>query len=88
MTTPAIIAPVPAVAKTRLPRLELAKFKGDAIGWTTFWDTGKAAVNTDITKIDKFHYPNSSLEGTASKAIQGLGLTEGNYDCAVAGTFW
>ena len=84
-TTPAIIAPVPAVAKTRLPRLELARFKGDVTGWTTFWDTFKAAVhdNTDISKIDKFHYLNSSLEGTASKAIQGLGLTEGNYDSAI-----
>ena len=43
-------------------------------GWTTFWDTFKSAVheNTDISKIDKFHYLNSSLEGTASKAIQGL----------------
>jgi len=84
-TTPAIIAPVPAVAKTHLPRLELGKFKGDVTGWTTFWDTFKAAVhdNTDISKIDKFHYLNSSLKGTASKAIQGLGLTEGNYDSAI-----
>ena len=55
-------------------------------GWTTSWDTFKSAVheNTDICKIDKFQYLNSSLEGTASKAIQGLGLTEGNYDSAIA----
>jgi len=45
-TTPTIIAPVPAVAKTRLPRLELGKFKGDVTGWTTFWDTFKAEVTT------------------------------------------
>ena len=85
-TTPAIVAPSPVVAKTRLPHLELGKFRGEVTGWTTFWDTFKSAVheNTDISKIDKFHYLNSSLEGTASKAIQGLGLTEGNYDSAIA----
>jgi len=69
-----------------LPRLELGKFKGDVTGWTTFWDTFKAAVhdNTDISKIDKFHYLNSSLECSAGKAIHGLGLTVGNHDSAIA----
>ena len=85
-TMPTIVAPSPVVAKTHLPRLELGKFSGDVTGWTTFWDIFKLAVheNTDLSKIDKFHYLNSSLEGTDSKAIQGLGLTEGNYDSAIA----
>ena len=85
-TTPSIVAPSPVVAKTRLPHLELGKFRGDVTGWTMFWDIFKLAVheNTDISKIDNFHYLNSSLEGTASKAIQGLGLTEGNNDSAIA----
>jgi len=37
-----------------------------------------------ISKIDKFHYLNSLLEGTASLAIQVLGLTEANYDSTIA----
>lgn len=84
--TPTVLAAAPVVAKTRLPRLELNKFKGDVTCWITFWDTFKAAVheNRDISKIDKFHYLNSLLEGTASIAIQGLGLTEANYDAAIA----
>lgn len=83
---PAVIPPTPAVAKTCLPRLELHKFKGDITGWNTFWDTFKAAVhkNPDISKIDKFHYLTSLLDGTAGRAIQGLSLTEGNYDSAIA----
>ena len=39
--------------------------------------------NNDISKIDKFNYLNSLLEGTALRAIQELTLTEANYDAAV-----
>ena len=35
------------------------------------------------TKIDKFNYLNSVLEGAAAMKIQGLSLTEANYDSAV-----
>ena len=40
-------------------------------------------TNTDLTKIDKFNYLVSLLEGTASRAIAGLPITEENYDAAV-----
>ena len=41
-----------------LPKLELQKFKGNVIGWTSFWDSFKSAVHDkpDISKIDKFNY--------------------------------
>jgi len=39
--------------------------------------------NTDISKINKFYYLNSLLEAQASCTIQGLNLTELNYDSAV-----
>lgn len=39
--------------------------------------------NNNITKIDKFNYLNSLLEGTAALTVQGLSLTEANYDSAV-----
>ena len=40
-------------------------------------------TNTDLTKIDKFNYLVSLLEGTASRAIAGLPITEENYDATV-----
>ncbi|XP_015754640.1 PREDICTED: uncharacterized protein LOC107334226 [Acropora digitifera] len=40
-------------------------------------------TNTDLTKIDKFNYLVSLLEGTASRAIAGLPIPEENYDAAV-----
>ena len=53
--------------------------------WSSFWDSFKAAVhdNDSIPKIDKFNYLNSSLEGLAARTVQGLTLTEGNFDSAV-----
>ena len=40
--------------------------------------------NAEIPKVDKFNYLNSLLEGPAYKTIQGLTLTDSNYDAAVA----
>ena len=72
-------------AKARLPKLHLPKFRGDVTAWTTFWDSFKAAVhdNTELTKIDKFNYLISLLEGAAAHSIQGLTLSASNYDSAV-----
>ena len=78
--------------KTRLPKLIFPKFCGTVTDWTSFWDAFKAAIhkNNDISKIDKLNYLNSLLEGPAalnlqglSITLQGLSLTEANYDSAV-----
>ena len=71
--------------RTRLPKLYLPKFRGDVTKWNTFWDSFQSAVhrNEGISNIDKFNYLNSVLEGAAARAIQGLTLTEANYDAAV-----
>ena len=63
----------------------LPKFKGDVTKWTGFWESFNSAVNQnpDISKVDKFNYLHSLLEGTAASAIQGLTLSESNYDSAL-----
>ena len=75
----------PKAARTKLPKLTLRRFKGDITQFRTFWDTFESAVhsNPGLTKIDKFSYLVSLLEGSASRAIEGLPVTEENYDSAV-----
>ena len=70
---------------TRLPKLQLTHFKGDVTKWRSFWDCFKAAVHSNqaISKIDMYNYLNSLLEGPAARAIQGLALTEANYNNAI-----
>jgi len=74
------LPPPVTVAKSRLPRLQ-----ADVKNWPAFWDSLKSAVhdNAEIPQVDKFNYLNSLLESTALKSVQGLTLTEGNYDKAV-----
>ncbi|XP_068757562.1 uncharacterized protein [Montipora capricornis] len=71
--------------KAKLPKLTLPKFWGDLTNWMSFWDSFESAVhkNPSISKVDKFNYLNLLLEGTARRAVQGLTLTEANYDSAV-----
>ena len=75
----------PKAARTKLPKLTLRRFRGDVTQFRTFWDTFESTVhsNPGLTKIDKFSYLVSLLEGSASRAIEGLPVTEENYDSAV-----
>ena len=70
---------------TRLPKLQLPHFKGDVTKWNSFWDGFDSAIHSNgaLNKIDKYNYLNSLLEGPAARAVQGLTLTEANYDSAV-----
>ena len=51
----------------------------------TFWEGFQSALynNSGLSCIDKFNYLKSILDGNAARAIQGLLLTEGNYEAAV-----
>lgn len=68
-----------------MPKLTLRRFKGEVTQFRTFWDTFESAVhsNPGLTNVDKFSYLVSLLEGSALRAIEGLPVTEENYDSAV-----
>ena len=87
--TPAVVpavSPTNSLNQPKLPKLTLPKFRGDLTSWTTFWDSFKSTVheNEGISRVDKFSYLKSLLEGTAARAIQGLTLSDANYNAAVA----
>ena len=71
--------------RSKLPKLVLPKFKSDITHYHTFWDSFESTVhrNPELSKIDKFNYLNSLLEGPASQAIQGLTVIENNYHAAI-----
>ena len=80
-----IPSPTVSPARTRLPKLSLPKFKGNITNWKTFWDSFQSAIhnNKDISDIDKFNYLNSLLEGTATRCVKGLTISEANYKSAI-----
>jgi len=71
--------------KAKLLKLTLRRFRGEIMNWISFWDSYNSVVhsNTVLSKIDEFNYLNSILEGAAKRAIQGLTLSDANYDSAV-----
>ena len=77
-------SPDPPV-KAKLPKLTFPRFRGEITNWIGFWDSYNPAVhrNTALSKIDEFNYLNSLLEGAAKRAIQGLTLSDANYESAV-----
>jgi hypothetical protein len=73
------------VATPRLPKLYLPKFRGDVKKWSAFWEQFESLVhkNEEMSPIDTFNYFTFLLEGEAARAIQGLPLTNVNYNVAV-----
>ena len=84
-TPTAVPTSVPISCRPKLPKLTLPRFKGELTTWTTFWDSFKSTVheNPGMSKIDKFSYLKSLVEGPASGCIQGLTLSDTNYDAAI-----
>ena len=66
-----------------LPRIDLPKFSGDVLKFTSFWQQFTACVDDcDYPTIAKFNYLMSCLKGEASTVIEGLPITAENYDAA------
>ena len=71
--------------RVKLPKISLPHFKGNLMRWTPFWDSFNSAVhqNPHLSRIDKFNYLRSLLEGTAYDAVAGLALSDANYEEAI-----
>ena len=69
----------------KLPKLELPKFTGKVTEWSAFWDLYNNAIhsNANMSKVKKFNYLFSLLEGNAARSVKGLTLTSVNYDAAI-----
>ena len=70
--------------RLKLPKLVLPKFSRDVTKVCSFWDSYKSVIdkNNNLSIIDKFSYLWLLLEGPTAKSIQGLSLTESNYNSA------
>ena len=70
-------------SQVKLPKIELPKFGGDVVDWSTFWDQFSATVDqSDLATVSKLVYLRSLLFGEAKQAIDGLAVTATNYEVA------
>ena len=72
-------------AAVKLPKIFIKKFSGNPIEWQQFHETFKATVdqNEGISDIEKFTYLKGYVEGSASKCIEGINLSNENYKHAL-----
>ena len=72
-------------AKPKLPKISLKRFNGDLIKFYPFWESFESTVhnNEQLSAVEKFNYLHSLWDGAAASSIQGLPLTEENYENAV-----
>ena len=70
----------------KLPRLEIQKFDGNVLNWSTFWDRFTSSIDdaTGINEVEKFNYLLGLLSENAKSCISGLTLTSENYQHAKA----
>ena len=69
----------------KLPKLNLQSFNGDILEFQEFWDSFDSAINSNVMlkNVDKLTYFLNSLQGDAKNVIDGLALTNENYDVAI-----
>ena len=72
--------------RVKLPRLEIQKFDGNVLNWSTFWDRFTSSIDdaTGINEVEKFNYLLGLLNENAKSCISGLTLTSENYQHAKA----
>ncbi|KAG1661279.1 hypothetical protein GQR58_021515 [Nymphon striatum] len=67
-------------SKIRLPKLDIPRFDGNIMEFTNFWQQFEACVeDQDYPVISKFNYLISLLRGEAKRVLEGLPVTEENY---------
>ena len=78
----------------KLPKIKLKSFSGNPVEWPSLRDSFQASVdkNFDISGVDKMNYLGGLLKGEAARVMQGLPLSESNYQRALdlldQGAFW
>ena len=72
--------------KAILPKITLPSFSGNVKEFNTYWASFNENVdkNNNLSKVTKLTYLLSTLEGKAKYAIQGLAITEANYELAIS----
>lgn len=73
-------------SRVKLPKLSIKPFDGDYLSFTTFIQTFNNTINfnRNLSNIEKFAYLKTFLIGKAEQAIEGLEITDANYEKAIS----
>ena len=76
------VQPKSSESSVKLPKITIKTFDGKPVYWTTFWGSYNVTVhlNEGLSKVQKFTYLLSLLQGTASDTVSGFTLTDSSYN--------
>ena len=83
--SPNVPNPSKPLPMPKLPAINIPTFLGAYQEWPAFWDLYASLVHdrTDISAVMKFSILRGRLGGNALKIIEGLSITNTNYDVAI-----
>ena len=81
-TTPTVVSTLPT---PKLPAIKIPNFDGNIEHWSSFWDIYDSLVHsrTDLTDVVKFATLRNYLTDRAFRSIEGLAVTNSNYNIAI-----
>lgn len=78
------LSPPDNEGNVRLPVIPLPVFKGTYEGWNSFKNTFNSLItsNQKLSKVQKYYYLKSSLQGDAAYITENLEINEASFDTA------
>ena len=72
-------------SSVKLPKVNIEKFEGDLTSYPTFMDSYESIIhnNKTLSPVEKFYYLKGLLKGKAAATIEGLSMTNDNYESAI-----
>ena len=68
----------------KLPKLSIKPFGGDILEWCSFLDSFNSSIHqSSLNDVEKFNYFRGYLKDEALKTLEGLTLSEENYEKAL-----
>ena len=69
----------------KLPKWDMHTFSSDKMKWSEFWDAFESAVHNKkkMSDVEKFNYLRNKVSGEARSAIQGLNLSNENFEVTI-----
>ena len=70
----------------KLPKIEIPLFDGNIMNWLEFWNCFEVFIDSKetLSGAEKMYYLKNNLTGEARKAVEGLILSNNNYNKTVS----
>ena len=77
--------PTQSLPTPKLKAIEIPKFDGDIAKWSSFWDIYNSLIHcrSDLENVVKFTTLLSHLTGRAFKTVEGISVTNANYESVI-----